>query len=160
MFVGSGSGLNCHCRMASIARSSRPSRWHLIGVDFRPPAGASRPSILKVDYPPGPGVFTGAAIEEGRLLGALGRQAFVALSFDVDETGVPANIQVERSSYEVWDADAMEVLRNWRFAPGMKDGKTVAVPCTFDFVWGPRNLASSDVARLRDRLHPPPTPPN
>jgi TonB family protein len=137
---------------------SKQSRWHLIGVDFRPPEGASRPTVLSAYYPAGAGVFSGAAIEEGRLLGAIGRQAFIALSFDVDESGVPIHIQVERSSDSVWNDQATAVLRQWRFTPGMKDGMPVSVPCTFDFVWGPRNLGSREVARLLSALHPPPTP--
>src|SRR5579862_6010322 len=56
---------------------SKQSRWHLIGVDFRPPERGSRPSVLMPNYPGGAGVFNGAAIEEGRLLGGIGRQAFI-----------------------------------------------------------------------------------
>jgi TonB family protein len=78
------------------------------------------------------------------------------LSFDVNEGGLPVNIQVVRSSDPVWDDQATTVLRYWRFTPGKKDGKPVSVPCSFDFVWGPRELASKDVARLVSALHPPP----
>jgi len=74
------------------------------------------------------------------------------------ESGVPIHIQVERSSYRVWNDQATAVLRQWRFTPGMKKGMPVSVPCTFDFVWGPRNLGSREVARLILALHPPPTP--
>ncbi len=137
---------------------SKQSRWHLIGVDFHPPEGASRPSVLTANYPGGAGVFNGSAIEEGRLLGAMGRQAFITLSFDVNEGGMPVNIQVVRSSDPVWDDQATTVLRYWRFTPGMKDEKPVSVPCTFDFVWGPRTLRSKDVAPLLSALHPPKPP--
>jgi|SRR5689334_3945558 len=51
----------------------KPSRWHLIGVDFHPPEGATRPTVLSAFYPTGAGVFNSAAIEQGRLLGAMGR---------------------------------------------------------------------------------------
>ena len=139
---------------------SKQSRWHLIGVDFRPPEGASRPSVLTANYPGGAGVFNGAAIEEGRLLGGIGRQAFITLSFDVNEGGMPVNIQVVRSSDPVWDDQATTVLRYWRFTPGMKDGKPVSVPCTFDFVWGPQTLRSKDVVPLLSALHPPPPSPS
>jgi TonB family protein len=113
---------------------------------------------LTANYPGGAGVFNGAAIEEGRLLGGIGRQAFVTVSFDVNEGGLPVNIQVVRSSDPVWDDQATTVLRYWRFTPGMKDGKPVSVPCKFDFVWGPRTLRSKDVAPLLSALHPPPPP--
>jgi TonB family protein len=137
---------------------SKQSRWHLIGVDFLPPEGTSRPTVLSAFYPSGAGVFNGAAIEQGRLLGAIGRQAFVTLSFDVDEQGVPIHIQVERSSESVWNDQATAVLRGWRFTPGMKDGEPVSVPCTFDFAWGPRILGPREVAQLRSALHPPTAP--
>jgi len=136
--------------------TSKQSRWHLIGVDFHPPEGASRPTVMSANYPGGAGVFNGSAIEEGRLLGAMGRQAFITLAFDVDESGAPVHIRAARSSDGIWDDQAAAVLRQWRFTPAMKDGKPVSVPCTFDFVWGPRNLASKDVARLVSALHPPP----
>ena len=136
----------------------KPSRWHLVGVDFRPPEGASRPTVLSAFYPAGAGLFNGTAIEEGRLLGAMGRQAFVALSFEVDERGVPTHIQAERSSEDVWIDQAMTVLRGWRFTPGMKDGKPIAVSCTFDFAWGPRSLGATEIAKLRSALHPPQAP--
>ena len=135
---------------------AKQSRWHLIGVGFRPPEGASRPTVLTPFYPSGDGVFNGAAIEEARLLGAMGRQAFITLSFDVDESGVPVHIQMERSSESVWESQAAAVLRQWRFLPGMKDGKPVSVPCMFDFAWGPRNLGSKEVSMLLTALHPPP----
>ena len=140
--------------------SSKQSRWHLIGVDFHPPEGTSRPTVLSAYYPSGAGVFTGAAIEQGRLLGAIGRQSFVALAFEVDESGVPVHIQVARSSDNVWNDQAMAVLRGWRFTPGMKEGTPVSVPCTFEFAWGPRILGSREVSRILSALDPRPAPGN
>ncbi len=136
----------------------KPSRWHLIGVDFRPPEGATRPTVLSAFYPAGAGVFNSTAIEEGRLLGAIGRQAFVGLSFDVDEHGIPTNIQVARTSDDVWNDQATTVLRGWRFTPGMKDGRPVSVSCTFDFAWGPRSLEPRVIAQIRGALHQPQGP--
>ena len=135
---------------------SKQSRWHLIGVNFHPPEGASRPSVLTPNYPGGAGVFNSAAIEEGRLLGGIGRQAFITLSFDVNEGGMPVNIQVVRSSDPVWEDQATTVLRYWRFTPGMNEGMPALVPCAFDFVWGPLTLRSKDVGPLLSVLHPPP----
>lgn len=135
--------------------NSKPSRWHLIGVDFRPPEGATRPTVLSAFYPAGAGVFNSAAIEQAQLLGAMGRQAFVALTFDVDESGVPTHIQAERSSDTVWNDQAITVLRGWRFQPGIKDGKPVPVSCTFDFAWGARNLGSKEISRILRELLPP-----
>ena len=136
----------------------KPSRWHLIGVDFHNPQGASRPTVLSAFYPAGAGVFNSTAIEEGRLLGAIGRQAFVALTFDVDEQGVPTHIQVTRTSADVWNDQATAVLRGWRFASGMKDGRPVSVSCTFDFAWGPRSLEPKVIAQILGALHQPQGP--
>jgi TonB family protein len=113
---------------------------------------------LSAYYPTGAGVFSGAAIEEGRLLGAIGRQAFITLSFDVDELGIPTHIQVEHSSETVWNDQAIAVLRAWRFTPGMTDGGPVSVPCTVDLAWGPRDLGSKEVEQLIQALHPPSEP--
>jgi TonB family protein len=113
---------------------------------------------LRSYYPSGAGVFGGAAIEQGRLLGAIGRQSFVELSFDVNELGIPTNIQIERSSETVWNDQAIAVARAWRFAPGVKDGRPVSVSCTVDLAWGPRNLGSREVEQLIQALHPPPEP--
>ncbi len=136
----------------------KPSRWHLIGVDFHPPEGATRPTVLSVFYPAGAGVFNNAAIEEGRLLGAIGRQAYVTLTFDVDERGIPTNIRVTRTSEAIWNDQATTVLRGWRFTPGMKDGKPIPVSCTFDFAWGPRSLEPRVIAQIRRVLYQPEAP--
>jgi TonB family protein len=135
---------------------AKQSRWHLIGVEFRPSGNASRPSVLSAYYPPGPGIFGSDAAEEGQLLGAIGRQATASVSFDVDEHGVPGNFQVLKASLDLWGSQAIAVLRQWRFTPGLKDGVPVPVPCTFDFAWGPRSLTSAQVAWLREAMNPPP----
>jgi TonB family protein len=137
-----------------FALRAKTSRWHLIGVDFDPPEGASRPTVLTAFYPTGAGVFNSAAIEQGRLLGAMGRQAFVELTFDVDEQGIPTNIQVTHTSDDVWNDQATTVLRGWRFTPGMKDGKAVPVSCKFAFAWGPRNLEPKEISRIVPQLRP------
>jgi TonB family protein len=60
--------------------SSKPSRWHLIRADFNLPSGGVRPTFLRANYPPGAGVSGTATIDEGRLLGAIGRQATATIS--------------------------------------------------------------------------------
>jgi TonB family protein len=134
--------------------SSKVSRWHLIQADFQPPEGASRPTFVKADYPNGAGILSGAAIDEGRLLGAIGRQAFATIAFTIDERGVPGNFHVENVSESMWGQEAIFLLREWRFKPGTKDGKAIAVPATFQVAWGPLDLSPERVARIRQALEP------
>jgi hypothetical protein len=130
-------------------RSSKLSRWHLVQVDFSAPAGASRPIFLEAEYPGGAGVLGDAAIEEGRLLGGIGRQASARVSFDIDDRGIPANIQVIDASAPVWGPQAVILVSDWRFKPAMKDGKPISARCTIDLIWGTRNLRPAIVEAFR-----------
>jgi TonB family protein len=140
--------------------SSKVSRWHLIHAEFQPLEGASRPTFVKAVYPNGAGILSGAAIDEGRLLGAIGRQAFATVSFTIDENGVPGNFRAEKVSETMWGQEAIFLLREWRFKPGTKDGKAVTVPATFEVAWGPLDLSPERVAliervaRIREALEP------
>jgi TonB family protein len=57
-------------------------------------------------------------------------QGEVWLSVIVDEKGVPQDIKVTRKLGLGLDEKAIEAVRKWRFKPGMKDGKPVAVQAT------------------------------
>jgi hypothetical protein len=128
--------------------SSKVSRWHLIRADFNPPSGGVRPTFLSANYPVGAGVFGTEAIDEGRLLGAMGRQATATVSFDINELGIPVNIQVGATSAATWGPEAAGLVSEWRFKPGMKDGRAVSVPCSVDLIWGPRNVTAAIVDRI------------
>jgi TonB family protein len=52
---------------------------------------------------------------------------FVVLNVEVDASGQPTNIQVNRSLGLGLDEKAIEAVSQWKFKPGMKDGKPVAV---------------------------------
>jgi TonB family protein len=140
------------------------SRWHLTGVTFEPPEGASRPVFLSTKYPLGSGITIGAddsAIDEARIVAAVGRQAWAVLSFDVDENGIPVNFEVPDASVDLWRNQAIALVRDWRFTPGRKDGKAIAVRCTLNVVWGDRNLSASQLATARPEetpLRPAPEP--
>ena len=54
----------------------------------------------------------------------------VALALVVDEQGRPQNLRVVRSLGLGLDQKAIEAVEKWRFKPGMKDGKPVAVQAT------------------------------
>jgi hypothetical protein len=123
--------------------SSKLSRWHLAGVDFSAPSGVERPAFLNAPYPGGAGVLGNAAIEEGQLLGAIGRQAMATVSFDINELGMPVHIQARAASEPTWGPEAVTLVSGWRFKPGIKDGLPVSVPCTVDLIWGSRNLTAT-----------------
>jgi TonB family protein len=80
--------------------------WHLESILFRPPGDAERPGLF------GDG------------------SAFAAISFEVDESGKAMNLQVDSSSEKKAGREVMEAVKDWKFDPGMKDGKPVVVPCS------------------------------
>lgn len=57
-------------------------------------------------------------------------QGEVWLSVVVDEKGVPQDVKVTRKLGLGLDEKAIEAVMKWRFRPGMKDGKPVAVRAT------------------------------
>jgi len=149
----------------------KQSRWHLTRVAFEPPEGATRPVFLSVNYPLGSGLALGAGpspiIDEARIVAAVGRQAWAIVSFDVDENGVPRNFEVPDASVDLWKNQAVALVSNWRFRPGMKDGKPIPVRCTLNLVWGKRDLSAAELAHVvylpgpeepapaPSRFHPP-----
>ena len=69
-------------------------------------------------------------------------QGTLQLRLVVDASGVPQRITVARPLGYGLEASAVEAMRKWRFAPGMKDGNPVAtgmaVEQQFSLVGGPR----------------------
>ncbi len=127
---------------------SKQSRWHLMGVAFFPPEGVTRPIFLNANYPTGAGISL-QAVDEGRLLAAIGRQATAKLSFDVDEHGTPVHFQVQNESYPVWSGEAIALVSQWQFKPGTKNGLPVSVPATLDLTWGARDLSAAALEKLK-----------
>jgi TonB family protein len=127
--------------------STKQSRWHMIGVQFDTPPGAARPVFTSAQYPIGAGLGP-EAMEEGKLVAAIGRLATAKLTFDVDEHGVPVHFQVPNSSEAVWGSEATALVAQWRFTPGTKNGIAVAAPCTLELVWGERELNDPMLAQV------------
>lgn len=130
------------------------SRWHLIGVKFLVPEGASRPTFASTIYPTGAGI-TVHAFDEGRLVGAMGRQAFVKVGFDIDDSGTPENFRVLNASLDVWGDEAISLVSQWRFHPGKKSGQNIAVPCILDLGWGPRDMSIQILKNLKSAINEP-----
>jgi len=99
-------------------RLAGTGRWHLTRAVFNPPAGVSAPSLVRQEFPP-------ASTERA--------SGSVALTFDVDEHGIPINIHVEQSSDADSEREVIAAAREWRFNPGVKYGTPVAVPMTLEF---------------------------
>jgi TonB family protein len=136
----------------------KQSRWHLIRADFTPPEGASRPQFSKTTYPYGIGISL-RAFEQALVIRAIGREATATVAFDVDEHGIPVNLQVLNASHPIWGPEAMAVIREWQFVPGMKHGALVSVLCTVDLVWGPTNLSQQALEWAVAQLSAPPMVP-
>jgi TonB family protein len=47
----------------------------------------------------------------------------------------------------VWQEEAIALVRDWEFKPGIKNGVPVPVPCTLDLIWGPRELTAKMLER-------------
>jgi hypothetical protein len=87
--------------------------------------------------------------DEGRILGAIGRLASATIAFEIDEHGEPGHFSVESASHEVWGPEAINLVRQWKFEPGVRNGIPVAVPCVLEFVWGPRDVPPQGLRNSR-----------
>lgn len=88
---------------------------------FRAGDGVMPPRVLERTAPE----YTEEA-RQAKLEGSVG------LRLIVNAEGAPEGIYVNRPLGLGLDNEAVEAVRNWRFAPGMKDGKTVPVLTTVD----------------------------
>ena len=59
-------------------------------------------------------------------------QGTVVLMVVVDEKGNPRDLKVIRPLGLGLDQKAIEAVEKWKFRPGMKDGKAVAVQATIE----------------------------
>jgi TonB family protein len=85
--------------------------WGLARASFSAPPGATQPVLVYAPYLPPSGSP---------------EQAAVAVSFDVDEQGVPTNIHVDNSTDPKWDDEVIALIREWRFQAAIRNG--IAVP--------------------------------
>ena len=123
---------------------TKMSRWHLLRVAFDAAEGTSRPRFAHSSYPAGDGISRAAA-EEASLIAAMGRQALVTLSFEVDRAGRPGHFVVRKATEPVWGREAISFVSRWKFYPGSKDGAAVSVPCTVDLIWGEKQFTEESL---------------
>jgi TonB family protein len=93
--------------------------WHTENVAFRLPKGGVRPHLVSTKFP-----------------AASDAADSVTVSFEVDESGKPVNLHADKSSDEKWERKMLAAVKDWRFEPGLKDGKAIAVPCTVSVAMG------------------------
>jgi TonB family protein len=84
---------------------------------FDTPIGTERPHVIRVAAPK----------SKPKSLGA------VTATFMLDEHGEPGEFHVATSDTEIENA-VVDALKEWRFIPAMKNGVTIAVAATVDFV--------------------------
>jgi TonB family protein len=103
-----------------LAKES-PGIWHLSRADFNVPQDALRPFLQKT-----------ADLRVPRDAS----RANATVTFDINEQGLPVNIQIEKTSDDAWARQVTTSLREWRFIPGYKNLNPLSIPCTMEFVRG------------------------
>jgi hypothetical protein len=89
---------------------------------FQPPPLATRPVLTAVKFP--------ATVD-------LEQNASVTIAFLVGTNGIPAQLQVVKSSDPKWEMELLAAMRQaWRFRPGSIHGKPATIPAWFEFVRG------------------------
>jgi TonB family protein len=115
---------------------------------FKPPEGAKPRAAGPIQGPPipaaGQGVYRiGGGVSAPRLRSKVEPrfsdearraqiQGTVVLYVVVGEDGIPRDMKVLRSLEPSLDRNAIEAVQQWRFNPGLKDGKPVAVQATIE----------------------------
>lgn len=101
---------------------SEPGGWNPTRATFETPEGTARPVLIQAGYPSDsyPTTANGS----------------VSISFDVNPEGVAGNLHIEKSSDPVSESEVIRIVRAWRFQPGSKDGQSVSVRCSMEFIKG------------------------
>jgi TonB family protein len=74
------------------------------------PVGAASPRLISAPQP----VQTKAP-----------QPALVSVSFEIDERGIPTNIQIDKSSDKDLDDEVIAMIREWRFEAALNGGEGV-----------------------------------
>jgi TonB family protein len=100
---------------------SQIPRWHVGRVWLGATPGATRPMISQIVAPR-------AAADAGI--------AAATITFDVDERGAAVHLQIKETTDEGWAKDVTAALSKWKFVPAQKNGNSIPIPATMDFVRG------------------------
>lgn len=103
-----------------LDKHAAPVRWHVAKAEFQTPPDALRPELEKSREPHLSSVAS----------------ARVIVTFEIDENGIPKSLHADAESDKGWTSAVTSALADWRFTPASKDGKSIAVPCTMDFIRG------------------------
>jgi TonB family protein len=104
-----------------LDKGREQAKWYLRRVEFHTPEGALRPVIAKAVRP--------RVTDDANRLTA-------TVTFDIDASGAPVNVQIEKSSDDDWARRVTEAIVKWHFTPGSQNGVPVTVSCSMDFVQG------------------------
>jgi TonB family protein len=106
--------------------------WRLEGASLDTPRGVLGPWLLNCRFP------SDRPREDTK----------IAVSFDVNENGVPVNLSVGNPGSSAMEPAVMEAVEQWRFAPARNNGFAIPVHATFTF-------AANRVAGAPATLAPP-----
>jgi TonB family protein len=128
--------------LLGIRRVLTAEQWEKLKADPGGPQPFGQPGAPPVAYRVGGGVSPPVLIskvepqytEEAR---QAKMQGTVVLYVEVSPDGRATNIRVQRSLGLGLDEKAIEAVRQWRFQPGMKDGKPVVVAATLEVNFRP-----------------------
>ncbi len=104
-----------------LDKGREQAKWYLRRVEFHTPNGALRPVIAKAVRP--------RVTDDANI-------ATATVTFDIDASGAPVNVQIEKSSDDDWARRVTEAIVKWSFTPGSQNGVPVTVSCSMDFVQG------------------------
>ena len=129
--------LPCTWDLASIGRRLSSCRGVLLALALAANTLGQQPTLPKGVYLIGNGVSAPSVArkvqpdysEEARKAKLEGT---VVLSLVVNERGRPQNLKILRALGLGLDEEAIGAVEKWKFKPGMKDGKPVAVMVTIE----------------------------
>jgi TonB family protein len=86
---------------------------------------------------------------------AKGIEGKVVLGFNIDQNGIPQDIQVKQSLYPSLDQAAIEAVRSWKFTPAMKNGQVVSkwieVQINFNLYQDPQKKEEQETRERREK---------
>lgn len=116
-------------------------------------AGSARQAAQPRVYKPGDGVVAPVVVKEVKPQYSPETmrarvQGVVTLECVVQADGTVGDVKVTKSLHEGLDQEAIKALRQWRFKPGVKDGKAVPVRITAELTFSLRDTpGAGDAAK-------------